>query len=350
MRIPLVLLAILSGCTATPATHDAPSPWSRLPSLPDTEGFAGSFAGITENALLVAGGANFPYAKSWQGGAKIWHDTVYALDHPNDPWRTVGHLPRKLAYGVSVTHGDAVICVGGSDATAHTADAFRLDLNAGHLVTTPLPPLPKPLANACGALLDNTLYIAGGLDTPDATGTSSNVYRINLITPKPSWQELPPLPTPRMLATAAALNGSLYIVGGVDLSPGPDGKPQRRYLTDAYRYDPDANTWTRLDDLPHPVVAAPSPAPTDATGFYLLGGDDGSQVNTPPDQHPGFNNTILHYNANINRWTPAGHLPAPRVTTPCVRWHDAWVIPSGEMRPGVRSPEVWSWTPSADKN
>jgi hypothetical protein len=30
------------------------------------------------------------------------------------------------------------------------------------------------------------------------------------------------------------------------------------------------------------------------------------------------------------------------VTTPAVRWHNRIVIPSGEMRPGIRSPEVWA--------
>ncbi len=34
--------------------------WRALPSLPDREGFAGMFAGVTGDALLLAGGANFP--------------------------------------------------------------------------------------------------------------------------------------------------------------------------------------------------------------------------------------------------------------------------------------------------
>jgi N-acetylneuraminic acid mutarotase len=150
-----------------------------------------------------------------------------------------------------------------------------------------------------------------------------------------------------MLATAATFDGTFYVIGGVDLVPGPDGKPQRRYLTDAFRYDP-ARGWTPMPDLPHPATAAPSPAPTDATGFFILGHDDGSQLTTPPDHHPGFNNTLLHYDPRANRWTITGHLPAPRVTTPCVRWNDAWIIPSGEARPGIRSPEVWRWNPRSN--
>ena len=40
-----------------------------------------------------------------------------------------------------------------------------------------------------------------------------------------------------------------------------------------------------------------------------------------------------------------GALPAARVTTPCVYWAGSWVIPSGEVRPGVCSPEVWGFSP-----
>jgi N-acetylneuraminic acid mutarotase len=345
MSVLLLLLATLSGCITprTPAATE--SSWTRLPSLPDPNGFAGAFAGVSDTTLLFAGGANFPDKKPWQGGTKVWYDAVFALGSPGDPWRVAGRLPRALGYGVSVTHGDSVICVGGSDARGHYADAFRLRLSAGHLVTANLPPLPKPLANACGAVVGNALYIAGGLDTPEATATSGAVYRIDLVTPNPRWQELAPLPAPRMLATAAAFDGALYVLGGVDLSRGPDGKPQRRYLTGAYRYDPMAGNWTRIADVPHAVTAAPSPAPTDATGFYLLGGDDGTQVNTPPDQHAGFSKAVLHYDPRGDRWVTAGRIPDPRVTTPCVRWHDGWIVPSGEARPGIRSPDVWCWSP-----
>src|SRR4051794_34706734 len=98
--------------------------WRRLPSLPDKEGFAGMFAGVSGGALVVAGGANFPGKKPWEGGKKVWYDTVYVLEQPGGEWKVGGRLPRPLGYGVSVTHGGAVICVGGSDAERHYAEVF----------------------------------------------------------------------------------------------------------------------------------------------------------------------------------------------------------------------------------
>ncbi len=96
-----------------------------LPSLPDAHGFAGAFAGISHGTLLVAGGANFPDKKPWEGGQKVWHDTVYALELPAGSWKPVGRLPRPMAYGVSVTYRDSLICVGGCDANQHVTSAFR---------------------------------------------------------------------------------------------------------------------------------------------------------------------------------------------------------------------------------
>ena len=76
---------------------------------------------------------------------------------------------------------------------------------------------------------------------------------------------------PRRRAVAAGFDGALWLVGVVDLVVGKGEKVERRYLKDTYRYDSDKGR-KRVADLPHPIVAAPSPAPSDASGFYLLGG------------------------------------------------------------------------------
>ena len=105
--------------------------WERLAPLPDQHGVAGPFAGASHGALIVAGGANFPDKKPWDGGRKVWSDAVYVLDKPNGRWAVAGTLPRPLGYGVSVTHNNGVVCVGGSDADRHYADVFRLADQAG---------------------------------------------------------------------------------------------------------------------------------------------------------------------------------------------------------------------------
>jgi N-acetylneuraminic acid mutarotase len=331
----LMLLLFLSGCTARAAD------WRKLPSLPDQEGFAGCFAGVSNGALIVGGGANFPDKKPWEGGKKVWYDTVFVLENPQGSWKVAGKLPRPLGYGVSVTHSGGIVCVGGSDSGRHYQDVFRLEWKSGQLVTSSLPPLPKPVANACGALVGDTLYIAGGQEKPDANETSKQLFCIDLGAANSAWRQVDPWPgSARMLAVAAAFDGSFWLVGGVDVTAGADVKPARRYLKDGFRFHPQTG-WRRIADLPYALAAAPSPAPTDRSGFRILGGDAGSQLLVPPEQNRGFNRTILRYDVRADRWAKAGELPVAHVTTPCVFWNNSWVIPSGEVRPGVRSPHVW---------
>lgn len=309
---------------------------SAMPALPDKEGFAGMYAGVSHGALLAAGGANFPDKKPWQGGEKVWHDDVFVLDKPDGTWRKVGKLPRPLGYGVSVSHNDTLVCVGGSHQTGHSQEAFRLEWRDGKLVTSQLPDLPRPLANMAGALDGDTLFIACGQLRPDGAMTTAECFSIDLSQREPSWTKLEDCPGGgRMLPTAACHNGQFYLVGGVELKMNFQSEVSRKYLSDGYCYTP-GKGWAKIAELPYPVAAAPSPAPTDKGGFFLLGGDDGSQVSTAPDRHPGFRKRVLRYEPKANKWHSAGALPAGHVTAPMVFWQRQWLVVSGEVRPGVR--------------
>ena len=132
MPRPFFLLSLASLGLAAPAGAPAATTmppslaWQQLAPLPDREGFASSFAGVSGGALLVAGGANFPDRRPWDGGTKVWYDRVFALASPGGAWTVAGRLPRPLAYGVSVSAPEGVICAGGGDASAHFRDVFLL--------------------------------------------------------------------------------------------------------------------------------------------------------------------------------------------------------------------------------
>lgn len=316
--------------------------WEKLAPIPDALGFAGSFAGVSGGALLVAGGANFPEKKPWEGGAKVWHDKVFVLEKPDGTWRAAGRLPTPLGYGVTVSHRRGLVCIGGSDARQHHASTLVLRWVKGRLEVEPLIGLPESCANLSGALLGDTVYVAGGTTTPDATNALNTFYSMNLSSQRPGWRKLEPFPGPgRMLAVAGVHEGSFYLFGGAALKAGLDGKPGREWRRDAYGYTP-GRGWKRLADLPRVAVAAPSPAPVVNGKLLILGGDDGAQVNTPAAEHQGFPREVLAYDPKADRWERAGEIPFSLATTPAVTWNNRLVIPGGEVRPGVRSTEVWS--------
>ena len=337
--------SLLAGLVVdSSAAQATPLPWTKLSALPDREGFAGSFAGASGGALLVAGGANFPDAKPWDGGAKTWYDTVFVLDQPGGAWRHGGALPRPLGYGVSVSHRRGLVCIGGSAAREHHASVLVLKWNAKaqRVETEPLLGMPEPRANLCGALVDDTVFVCGGTAAPDATNALNTLFAMNLSPRRPGWRTLEPLPGPgRILAVAGAHAGSFYVFGGAALRAGTDGKPARDYLRDAWRYTP-GKGWKRLADLPRSAVAAPSPAPVMNGKLLLLGGDDGLQASTPPTEQKGFARDILAYDPKTDQWERLGELPFSHVTTATVSWAKHVVVPTGEIRPGVRSPEVWA--------
>jgi solute:Na+ symporter, SSS family len=343
LRVLRILLAALlvpatAGFGATGSLQ-----WSELPALPDQLGFASPYVGTHRGALLVAGGANFPDAPPWRGGAKVWHDQVFVLERPDGDWKLAGRLPRPLGYGVSLSTRDGVVCIGGSDAQRHYPDVFLLRWENGEIKTLPLPGLPRPCANFAGALMGNTVYVAGGTETPTATNALKTFWSLDLGAAQPRWQELDPWPGPaRMLAVAAVQDKAFFLVSGAELTGDAVGKPVRRYLNDAYRFQP-GRGWKRLADLPWPTVAAPTPSPAvGQSTFLVLGGDDGTLVNLQPlDQHPGFPKTILAYHTITETWKSLGEMPAAHVTTSVARWNGGFVMPTGEIRPGVRSPANW---------
>lgn len=327
--------------------------WKQLESIPNPLGLAGPVSGTDGISLIVAGGANYPDAPPWNNGRKVWYDAIYLLESPEGRWKKVGSLNKPIGYAVSVSIPPGlgiepgVAYLGGSNADGHHADCWILRWKDGKIQLEDLPSLPSACANASGALWEGTMYVAGGIEKPDSTRAMHRFWSLNLRQRPLRWQELAVWPgVERMLAVTTVQDNAFYLCSGVSLSADPGGRPQRTYLRDAYRYQQETG-WTRIADLPRPAVAAASPAPpVGQSSFLVLGGDDGRLIDFRPlDQHPGFPKSILAYHATTDTWKSLSRqLPVSPVTTTAVPWHGKFVIPTGEIRPGVRSPQVWSFS------
>ncbi|QDT52713.1 N-acetylneuraminate epimerase precursor [Caulifigura coniformis] len=340
--------------------------WSELPSIPDPLGVAGPFVGVSNERLIVAGGANFAEGKRpWAGGVKTWRDAIYVLDDAEGAWRTcMTTLPRPLGYGVSISTPEGLWCIGGSDANRHSAEVFLLQTDDQDVRVIAQPSLPMPLANSAGALVGSKIVVAGGIESPTSTQAVNKVFVLDTAAPPAArqWKTLAGRSgAGRMLATAGAQGNDFYLFGGVSLQADAKGAPERikPFLKEAWRlrFEEDGGTtWKRLADLPAPRVACPTPAPlvTDSR-LLVISGDDGSLSAAEEDRHPGFETTVFSYNIAKDEWRPEqpivrwnGSDPAtkpwdcvwPPVTTGSAFWQGLIVIPSGEIRPGVRTRRV----------
>ncbi|MCP4512178.1 MAG: sodium/solute symporter [Fuerstiella sp.] len=334
--------------------------WQTLPNLPDELGVAGAFAGVHGDALIVAGGANFPQPV-WDN-EKIWRDAIHVLTKVGDDyeWKSGGTLRRPIGYGTAVSTANGVICIGGNDGTATFDEVFALHWNpaAQKVTQVDYPSLPQPCAYGQAVLVGNVVYVAGGQSGGGLESAMTNFWALDLSKMPDAndaaleadafeWQELAAWPggSRAFNITASQHNGyedCVYVMSGRR----KDGDSVE-FLADVWEFTPGSGRWRRRSDVPRPVLAGTG------IGFgqshiFVLGGDDGSlffRADELRDQHPGFPKESLAYHTITDTWTSAGAMPQNHVTTVPVLWDGRIIIASGEVRPRVRSPAVWSVTP-----
>lgn len=330
--------------------------WEELPSIPDKEGFAGMFAGVSHEHLIGMGGANFPDQMPWEGGQKVWYDHIFVLSKKDSAWRRVNKkLPRPLAYGVSVTYHNKIILVGGNNSEGYYSNVYSVEYNKGEIQIDTLPSLPYPMANMTGTLVGNMIFIAGG-DT-SFTGMPIRVFlALDLLSspPKQKWTTLEPWPgSPRIQAVSASLHDHYFIFSGINVVKSSEGSNRRIILKDAYQFIPafDGSTvaggkWVLLSEMPRGVTAGANPAPTFGMNHILFPGglDSAAAAYNDPSKFPGFVTGLLCYNVESDTWLNLGNLPekSTRVTLPAVKWDQQWILLNGETGPGKRSPKVYT--------
>lgn len=359
---------------------------SYMPKLPPAigqakqYGLAGAFSGVSDGAIVVAGGANFPEGKPWSGGKKVWWDDIYVLRENGSgeyEWivKQDFKLPKKLAYGVSIQTEEGIICIGGDDGVSKSKEVFLLKwVNTKEEITIEsLPSMPRPMGFMSGDLLGDVIYVTGGLEKDAST---KNFWALDLSkkgTNAFEWEELPEWPGPaRMLSTTVVQsNGKedvLFLFGGRDVQPGQ----KMNILSDAYFYSPSSNKWETLHEIGtgHKTTSlmAGTAMAMGSHHIVFFGGSDAKTMrkllvlqeayqdtsrtedeiqilkNQEIDileNHPGFSRNILSYNAITGTWAKIGELSkGSPVTTNAFMHNGHTVIASGEISPGIRTREM----------
>lgn len=320
---------------------------SDLPPIPGN-GLAAGYGGVADGQLIFAGGTDFPDAPPWQGGKKIWHDAIYSLDARANAWRRVGKLGRPLAGGASVSIPAGVLCIGGTDDATVYADVFLIASTPDGIRSIPYPPLPQPRTACSGVLIGDIVYVTSGHRTfdPLAAEPFNDIISLNLNDLSQGWRHVTTVPGPgRWLPVLATDGEALMVISGMyrlAATSDKEGAPAIGFLKDINVYEPSTANWKKLPDLPRAIAGAPSPAPVINGHVILAGGGVGENDLIKPlaDRSP-FDSIIRYVNLQDATCVASDTAMKPGVAVaPVAPWNGDFVIISGEVRAGVRTPNV----------
>jgi cyclically-permuted mutarotase family protein len=374
----LILFLSLANCFATQEPL-ADTYWQLFNTIPPANddivqaGLAGAYTGISNDALIIAGGANFPNGPAWEGGEKVYHSKIYILEKEEEKYQWYidksFHIPQALAYGITIETENGLLCLGGNDANSSTDKVILLSWNSKdkEIEISDFPNLPYPLTKFNGGKIGNNIYVAGS----NSSNGKKHFWTLDLSTTVPFWQELP---TWEGAARTHALglvqhNGEeecFYLIKGRFKS---ENDSTSTLLLDSWVYIPSKNKWQLADDGKQSnfFSAAGTGISQGANHIILFGGDDGRMFNVLENynyqieneidssirenlinkrddlmkEHRGFSKGIWAFHTITKTWSQIGTMPqSSQVTTKAIKWNDKILIPSGEISPCIRTAEI----------
>jgi N-acetylneuraminic acid mutarotase len=288
--------------------------------------------GRVEAGVARAGSKLYIFGGFVKGLAVDNHTDVF--DAATGRW-TRGHdFPASQTHAGVTSDGQRYIYkaagqIGGSIPGKATNQVWRFDTIANKW--SRLPDLPE--ARYAGALeyLNDELYFYGG-DEPDRTTTTTNLWVLDLKNTAAGWTTKAPLPLAGDHMSGAVIGGKIYSIGGEHGHAGslPDDAPyvQHNYL---FVYDPAADQWTRLADLPVGRSHAEGTTLVINDKIVLLGGKLGPQ---------DVSNRIDVYDPATNQWTAAGTLPEENQGGASIFYNGQIYLADGQEG----APEWTNWT------
>nr|WP_315203520.1 galactose oxidase [uncultured Flavobacterium sp.] len=337
-------------------------------------GFAGPINGVSNGVLIVSGGANFQDKMPWEGGKKHYSKEIHVLEKIKGEFvwnkNSRSTLPEPIAYCGSTATDLGIVYVGGENENGLSNKAFILKWNTEkkEVETKALPNFPIAITNIALTHIKNVVYAIGG---DEAQKSSDLVASLDLNTPKPEWQIAPKLPLALANATAVVQKNrsgkSIYVIGGRTKTP--SGISDLHNTT--YAFDLQKQIWEKCAPLSDGKNTTNFSAGTGVAAgnhsIVIVGGDNGlvfhkietylakiaqtvsqeekakliAEKNILNTTHEGFYKGILLYNTLTNSWSKIGDLPfLAHVTTTATLWDHEIVFSNGEIKPGIRTPNI----------
>lgn len=221
---------------------------------------------------------------------------VQIYDPATGRWSLGPRLPQPIHHVTAKAVGGKLYVIGGEIDGASTG---RPEIFVNHVwmhdpaVGGWVQRAPMPTARSGGgsAVIDGKIYVAGG--RPPG-GSAFEVYD----PATNQWERLPDLPTQRNHLAVAAINGRVIVAGG---RTGPGAMAERVDVVEIY--DPATRRWTRGAPLPAPRGGITGAA---HAGCMFVFGGEGERTHVL-----GLTPTVYAYDPRADRWTRLPDLPIP---------------------------------------
>lgn len=325
-----------------------------LPDFPIKDGVSASFAGLSKQDLLVAGGCNFPDTPVAEGGKKVYYNEIWGMNLSANTWVKVGKLPYKVAYGASVSVEEGVVCIGGVNDKSSLRFVTLIGWDAQHknVKLKKLPELPFAVDNGTATLVGRMIYLTGGNQAGKET---NNLLCLDMDNLDKGWQLKLAYPgAQRVQPVMIAVDGKLYLAGGFQSS-----KENNPVLSaDMLCYDPSVGKWSVENELPldadnTPCYSVGAFGTTVAGRILLMGGvnsgifrktllgDVPADYMTKSVDWYRFNPDLFSYDTKKHCWNKIGSYPClARAGAAVVAEGNRLFVICGELKPGIRTPEV----------
>ncbi|HWL07434.1 MAG TPA: DUF1668 domain-containing protein [Planctomicrobium sp.] len=157
---------------------------------------------------------------------------------------------------------------------------------------TELPPLPEGRSSHGASIVGDKLYVVGGwrLNGSEEPQWQSTMLVFDLAAEKPEWQTLPTPPFQRRALMSTALNGKIYVTGGLT----PEGAISR----DVDVFDTQTQTWSKGPAIPG--------MPMNGNGLASYSTEKALYIS-------GMDGKVYRLNKAQDGWDAVGRLEQPRI-------------------------------------
>jgi N-acetylneuraminic acid mutarotase len=248
--------------------HDpATSRWSLGPRLPQPIHHV--MAAVVDGKLYVMGG-EIDGASTGRPEIPVAHTWVH--DPAVGGWVARAPMPTARSSGGAAVIDGKIYVVGGTSPGGSAFEVYDPATNQWEK----LPDLPTQRNHLAVAAVNGRIIAAGGRSAFNAFGRLDTVEIYDPATRR--WTQGAPLPVPSGGLTAAVHAGCMFVFGG----EGDRGHVLALVPT-AYGYDPRADRWTRLPDLPIAIHGLSGSAVIEDRiflpgGAITLGGNTGTNA------------------------------------------------------------------------